>query len=1033
MVYWRGANNHSAKSLLFIPILLLSFLISLTNAPAAQPLSDPARLLVKADSLSKAAQYEKALGFYKKAQDYYSRRGNHEKVLDSLFGLCSTNLAMNRFQQADKYAGKGVVLADSLFPKRPDRLAFSRLSRGRTLAARAKYDEAMKWYREGMAKLQASESKEPVAVRLLLAMGNLRHEQGQLEQSLTYLSRAEDLYHRWQINDKLLLGELYNRYGIVYQDQAKDEKALRYFRRALTLHRNQLHSDHPDIARIYNNIGIIHYYTGDYSRTLDHFRKATEILSRYHGRTHKLVAAGYNNIGIVYSEMGELEKATGYLEKALAIKEELLGAVHPDVAIGYMNIGAVYFDMKQYRKAIDYYKKSEDLHLELFPEGHPELANVYANLGEAYTRLENYRKALQYFEKDLSINKDRLGPEHPLIGDSYTKMGELYGRIEHYERSLNNFSKALSIFVRNAPRESEMRVETLEDVTYPNHLLEALTLRANTLKKYYESSENTRHLQRSLQDYLQAVGLIDKMQKSFSRQGSKMLLRERTRPLYEKALDTAYRLWKMDNARRYKEYALYLSEKSRNQILLQHLQKINARKFAGIPDSVIARESQITSRITGLQQRLEGLIRSADSTSRYRLRDSLFASRRALQQHIRRIENKYPSYYQLKYQPVSISASDIQRKQLAGGESYVEYFWGEEHLYAFVLNPGSFHLKRWRRDTLLSQQLVEYRKSLSGNFSTANIAELGHLLYKKLFRPVEPYLSGDRLFIIPDGPLHYIPFESLITEPPSDGPVNFGKLPYVLDKYSISYSPSASYLSLATGPETKDSQQRPFLGFAPSVDPDTSIRSLPGIPDTSNTFSVLPSSQREVREIGSLITGPGLWSVFAGKKDESALFLQNKATESRFKALPLHKYRYLHLATHAFVSDKHPRASGILFARPESETEDGVLYTSEIYNLRLDSELVTLSACKTGFGKLVEGEGMMSLSRAFQYAGAQNLLVSLWNVNDRSTAQLMIDFYKHHQTNTPRASSLQKAKQAMIEKMKFAHPKYWAPFILIGR
>ncbi|MGK7369110.1 MAG: CHAT domain-containing protein, partial [Candidatus Halalkalibacterium sp. M3_1C_030] len=223
-----------------------------------------------------------------------------------------------------------------------------------------------------------------------------------------------------------------------------------------------------------------------------------------------------------------------------------------------------------------------------------------------------------------------------------------------------------------------------------------------------------------------------------------------------------------------------------------------------------------------------------------------------------------------------------------------------------------------------------------------------------------------------------------------------------------------------------------FVGYAP-VFSGSKMSNLPEIASRNN-WDALPSTRYEIEQIAqSLEENRSLWARLTGGNTVQ-VFTGTDATESRFKNGSLNKYRYLHLATHAFTSDSADGKSGIAF-HPELDNrseEDGILYSEEIYGLNLNNELFVLSACETGIGEIRTGEGIIGLSRAFQYAGAENLMVSLWSVEDRSTARLMISFYEGLQNGNNADKALQSAKMELIANTSYTHPRYWSPFIFIG-
>jgi CHAT domain-containing protein len=276
------------------------------------------------------------------------------------------------------------------------------------------------------------------------------------------------------------------------------------------------------------------------------------------------------------------------------------------------------------------------------------------------------------------------------------------------------------------------------------------------------------------------------------------------------------------------------------------------------------------------------------------------------------------------------------------------------------------------------------------------------------------------LIIVPDGVLYYVPFEALLTEPAKGR--SYRDLPYLLRRYSIAYVPSASVLAGLREPRQEPAQasRRQVAAFAPFILPEVAKASREATRDGSQPgFGTLPASRREVSEITGLYSGAAL------------SFVGNAATEAAFKHDPgVASARRLHLATHAQINEAQPELSALIF-KP-GDGEDGYLDVREIFSLKLSADLAVLSACETGLGKEVTGEGLIGLTRAFFYAGVPSLVVSLWNVVDGPTPDLMRDFYKGMDQFNDKSRALQSAKLAMVAQGTYAYPTYWASFILLG-
>ena len=316
-------------------------------------------------------------------------------------------------------------------------------------------------------------------------------------------------------------------------------------------------------------------------------------------------------------------------------------------------------------------------------------------------------------------------------------------------------------------------------------------------------------------------------------------------------------------------------------------------------------------------------------------------------------------------------------------------------------------------------------------------ADMGKNLFDLLIPPAVWKRSRANWIIIPDGVLCYLPFETLISRLENGAPQ------YLIESCSLSYAHSASVLAQIRkqkAPAKREGKREllafgdPWFGEAENA---ASTRRSSNTPDSATApvderelyvergFELrrLPYSAVEVESIAKFFP-----------KTHATIYLRVEATEERAKAELRRRYQFIHFATHGVVDDTLPGRSSIVLTLDRDPAEDGFLQMNEIFNLSLDAELVALSACQTGRGKFVGGEGFLGLTRAFLYAGAKSLLVSLWPVNDQSTARLMAAFYSYLRAGKTQAGALQSAKIDFIrgEPAATRHPYYWAPFVLIG-
>ena len=339
----------------------------------------------------------------------------------------------------------------------------------------------------------------------------------------------------------------------------------------------------------------------------------------------------------------------------------------------------------------------------------------------------------------------------------------------------------------------------------------------------------------------------------------------------------------------------------------------------------------------------------------------------------------------------------------------------------FVLSEGGLKVFAAPSRKILQQQVIEYRKVISDKDN--HDFTLGNVLFKELVLPGLD--KGTRKIIfVPDDILNLLPFETLVSDEKTTR--------WLVQDHPISYVPSLSSLR-ELNRRRAASRMRPHKDLLAFGDPfyganeDDRRNANQDIfqdfyANSSVNFFRLKFSGLEIQKIAA-----------AFKPSRTDAFLRQDATEDRLKAEPLTDYRIIHFATHGLIDDKKPARSSIILALDRDPGEDGFLQMREIFNLRMNADLVTLSACQTGLGPFIRGEGIEGLSRAFFYAGASSVLISLWAVNDEATYQLMERFYRHLMGSETPANALRQAKLEMIDSGVLSHPYYWAGFIVNGK
>ncbi|WP_172435881.1 CHAT domain-containing protein [Sediminicola luteus] len=476
----------------------------------------------------------------------------------------------------------------------------------------------------------------------------------------------------------------------------------------------------------------------------------------------------------------------------------------------------------------------------------------------------------------------------------------------------------------------------------------------------------------------EAVRKMEYLQKIHQADGDKAILAQQVLPLLAQSITACHQKYMKQTDRKWLESAFYFSEKSRSNILLDALQRNRATTYAGVPHDLLEKEALLKRQLTEQET-------PAESTSS-------FETKRELDSLITQLEKSYPAYHKLKYDRNTQSLMQLQQK-LRPGESVLYFMVTQNSVYGMGITLDEVSWQALGADGSEDPALSEFIGLLSDpNSDLEQIRILGNRIYQSYVAPVLPEES-QRIIIIPDGRLQNLPFESLY---------HSEKEQYLLEKAPISYTHSATLFDQLQNNTAQTNAKT--LVLAPSF-------------TTADGFSPLAHNQREAETVTENFPG----QVRAG----------NSASLTQFK-LDASNYGIIHFATHAQVNDSVPDAS-FLALSPTEKTHR--LFIQDLYNLRIPSQLVTLSACSTEQGKQIQGEGASSLARAFFYSGTQALVSTHWQINDRSTAQIMKGFYGALAQGMPKDEALFNARTQFLSTHKFdgyAHPYFWAPFVLKG-
>ncbi|HKR60131.1 MAG TPA: CHAT domain-containing tetratricopeptide repeat protein [Pyrinomonadaceae bacterium] len=951
------------------------------------------------------------------------------------------------------------------------------------MAAEGAFAEAVQLRAQGTAEsLRKAIEKYSQALPFLRTLADQKGEAFTLEKigsiywQLSENQRALDYYSQSlplmrAIRDRS--GEALIMYGIgtVYWQMGDSQKALEYYNQALPLWREAGHRSGE--AQTLNVIGVAYRNLGKLREALDHYNQSLALLREIGDRQDE--ATTLNNIGTTYSDLGELQKSLEYQNQALLLMRATGNRRGEAITLG--NIGATYQNLGDLQKALEYQNQTLILQRAM---GHRvgEFISL-TNIGTVYLTTEP-QKALEYFKQALPIAR-AIGERR---GEAATlhQMGVVYRALHDPEKALDSLNQAL--LIRRAIGDQVGEAVTLSQIgmTYSSmgkleqglsYLQQALSLhrsvgaRGNevgTLQQIAVAERERGRLNEARAQIEAALRIIESTRSQFVSQQLRTSFSASRQDNYQFYVDLLMRMHRSEPSAGYDAAALQASERARARSLLDILTESRADIRQGIDSVLVDRERLLQQQLNFKSERLTRLLGSKHSEEQEKAArkevEDLLTDYQDAQAEIR---VKSPRYAALT-QPQPLSLKGIQ--ELLDNETLLlEYLLGEERSYLWVVSPNAIKSFELPKRSEIEAAAQRFHKLITDN-ANRNVAiqvEAASVLSNLVLSQVAGQLGQKRLVIVSDGALQYVPFSALaIPGTPLSGPATPGKTNHrlaarryqpLITKHEIVQLPSASVLGvLRREMRTRTPSEKMVAVMADPVFQNTDprvnrTRSAGESPAAESRASVgqsylesdlkrsaeesglndlrrLPFTRREAQGIVALAPkGRSLMAVDFGA---------NRTTVTEDK---LAEFRIIHFATHVLLNNAHPELSGIVLSlvNEDGQPQNGFLRLHEIYNLRLSADLVVLSACQTALGKDVKGEGLISLTRGFMYAGGPRVVVTFWEINDEATAEFMQKFYEAVFRKGMRpAAALRTAQLKMWQSRWWQAPYYWAGFQLQG-
>jgi tetratricopeptide (TPR) repeat protein len=926
-------------------------------------------------------------------QDLIPLNGRDSAVYENLFDSGQEERAGGRFEVAVS------IIEESLHVARladdPLRQAQSHLSLGLLYWNLGQMDKSESHFKEALSFLEDSQPElkeralDSLEIYRLYSLGKDRRSEGLYQDSVDAFNLAVELSEKIDSPEHLV--KCLRQLGVTQYESGAHEEFYLANSRALSIAKLLHHR--TEEGRCSYNVGLYFSNSFEYAQALKHYEEALQIFRT----SNNIYDESYclTNISDIYIQLGNYDKALEYLYEVLRIDSELEEVLY--VAMDLNNIGVIY------RKKGLLSKQEEDLNraLKAFEESLAAARSIrdtqteiqcLNNIGTVYTDLGLHSKALECLRLGLKKGKN-LG-EQQEVAKLLVNIGILHYRQGQYLQSVEVLHQAIDL---------------AQQIHEDNSLWEAHARSGDALKKL-----NEYHL--ALDDYKKSISVIESIRSKIQLEELKasFLGADARIDSYYNMIDVLAKLSEQEPDKNYDREALHYVEKAKARAFLDRLELSQVGIQSGVDKELLDEEDELMKAIAGFNSRL--MESNLTQEQRSEVFEQMKGSEGELEALKRNMRITNPVYAGLKY-PSVVTVEEAQG--LIGEEStaFFVYCIGGESSYAFVIEKDRYRIFPLPPAEQIRSSVKSYLQIISDRDSQD--FDLGYRLFSTLVLP-GLQMKVKRIIFVPDDILHFLPFEALVSQSESRR--------WLIQDYIVSYVPSITALREIRLREEMEKvrPKKDILAFGDpqfnSDDEDKGYAVFPVRNMTENKrLNRLEYSQLEVEGISALF-----------KKADRDVYTGRQATEERLKKADLTDYRVVHLATHGFIDNLSPARSAIIFSMTENSVEDGFLQMREVFSLKFNADLVSLSACQTGLGQFIKGEGIEGISRAFLFAGASSVLMSLWAVNDQASFQFMERFYTHLASAQTAVDALRMSKLEMIHSTALAHPFYWAGFVISG-
>ncbi|HMO79395.1 MAG TPA: CHAT domain-containing protein [Pyrinomonadaceae bacterium] len=1029
-------NNSRASS----PILSLCFLLlsaSLLFGQSDQLRLEAERSQAEGEELfnkNTPEDRERAFPKFVEAAALWEKVGDDERLIATLNKLNDISYFRSDFKQCIFYSSKLLPLSQKIG---------NRNLEGGVLGNLGLYHHILGESRKGLGFLERSaeilgEIGEKQRQSITLSnIGQVYYYLGDVKTSIDNFYRSLEL--KRETGDRKGEGITLNNLGFVFNEGGEKRRSLEYYEQALAIAVET--EDRSTEATLQSNIGFIYQDWGEFQKAFEYYLRSLEIRRKIGDVRGQAVSM--QNIAALYRTLGDYENSRRSVEQALEIYQK--GGFRREEALALSSLGSLYMLIGDKKRALEHDLKAFEIQQSL--DNKSGFSFILQNIGKIYLEDNENNAARGYFEQALKYAEE--SNDVVSAAQNLVLLARSYEKTDQAQAAEASFVRAISIFT-----ELQMPFEL-----------------ANALYYFARFDENQGRSEAALDKIRKVLEIVEDLRNSISSQHLQTGFFAEQQKFYDFYISLLAAQHKRYPDKGYGALAFELSERARARSLLDTLGEIRRDIRTTVSQDLLEEESILRSTINAKdRQRIDALKQKAGEKAS-ELEKEIAGYLRSYQELEARIRKENSNYASLS-KPEPLSLSNIRSQVLNEDTVLLEYFLGEERSFLFLVTKDTLEIVELpKRETIeaavraavenikarsldlanetAAQRALRLRKADA--LAEADLQDLG----KTLISPVSGRIRGKRLLIVASGILQYLPFAAIRVPRPIDGDQT--RLPrprgstggspgartsFLVETNEIVYLPSASVVPILRKiRSSRDSSAKNMVSiladpvFAADDPRNTkffadetaaSIMRDPKVllPNLRSDFSRLRFSRSEAEAISQL-----------GLSDQRFVALDFAANLTSATGEEVQSSRIVHFATHGIVNSQFPSLSSLVFSLVDEtgKEQDGHLRLHDVYSLRLNADLVVLSACETALGKEIRGEGIVGLTRGFMYAGAPSVMASLWRVEDRATADLMKRFYQRmFREDLLPSAALRQSQISMLKERNTAPPFFWAGFTLQG-